>query len=251
MLTQINFSRLTRLEIYRCLFKTMKKLLVASIFQFVIVASAWGLPPGTVKLTSTKLFQVSTEDGKFVCGKISNKWVPGAYVNKKAKLFQPHSAKIKQIQKQMAKADESLHESMQLQLSAVQAKLALGKPHCKKGKPKSGGGSGGSGGGGTTPTPTPTPPSSGTNCFDSSGSATSAGKSKFGIPSSLGANITSGRYAVQSMCSGCHDDELGRTFSNLRTAIAADPMFYTSQDVSDAVLANITAYLNRFRSSCN
>jgi hypothetical protein len=226
----------------------MKKLLAVFSIQLLFASSAWALPPGTVKLTSTKLFQVSTEDGKFVCGKISNKWVPGAYVNKKAKLFQPLSAKIKQIQKQMAKADPSQHESMQLQLNTVQSKLTLGKPHCKKGKPTSGGGSGG---GGSTPTPTPTPPSSGTNCFDSSGSATSAGKAKFGIPSSLGANITSGRYAVQSMCSGCHADELGRTFSNLRSAIAADPMFYTNQDVPDSVLANITAYLNRFRSSCN
>jgi mono/diheme cytochrome c family protein len=176
----------------------------------------------------------------------NGKWVPGLFVNKKALLFQPLSAKVKQIAKKMQSASDTELPAMQLQLSAFQLKLSAGKPVCKPGKPKSGGG------GGSSPSPTPTPPpTSGSGCFDSSGSATSAGKAKFGIPSSYSANITAGKSAVQAMCSGCHSDELGKKFSQYRTAIALDPMFYDEAQVPNSTLANITAYLNRFSSGCN
>lgn len=224
----------------------MKNVLVVLVLQVLIASLAWALPPGTVKLSSSRVFQTTTSEGKFVCGKMSNgKWVPGIFVNKKALLFQPLSAKVKQITSKMASAADHELPAMQLQLSSFQGKLSAGKLVCKSGKPKSGGG-------GSSPSPTPTPPPTGSSgCFDSSGSVTSAGKAKFGIPSSLSASISAGKSAVQAMCSGCHSDELGKSFGQYRTAIAVDPMFYDEAQVPNSTLANITAYLNRFRTACN
>ena len=96
-----------------------------------------------------------------------------------------------------------------------------------------------------TPTPTATPNLGNTN-FDSSGNVTPKGMVVFGIPSSLSGNITAGKNIVQSYCS-CHSDKNGLSFNSLRSAIALSPMFFDSTQVADPMLANITAYLNRFR----
>jgi len=100
--------------------------------------------------------------------------------------------------------------------------------------------------GGSAPaTPTPTPVGSSGN-FDSNGNVTAKGKTTFGIPSSLSGNISAGKTLTANYC-GCHGERTGRSFSYLRAAIAQPPMYFNSSQITDATLANITAYLNRFR----
>ena len=105
------------------------------------------------------------------------------------------------------------------------------------------------GGSGTNPTPVPTrTPTPTTGNFDGSGNVTAAGKALFGIPSNLSANVSAGRSAWQFGCQGCHGSEkLNKTFSSYRALLKASPMFIFENDVPDSELANLTAYLNRFR----
>lgn len=102
--------------------------------------------------------------------------------------------------------------------------------------------------GGLLPTPTSTtPPSTPTATsgnFDGNGNVTAAGKSLFGIPSSLSANISSGQSVWSKNCQGCHSEKTNRTFSTYKSMIAASPMFIT---LPDSEVAHLTAYLNRFR----
>ncbi len=110
-----------------------------------------------------------------------------------------------------------------------------GTPVCKKLSAGSG-----------TPTPTPTSTPSLGN-FDLNGNVTSAGKAAFGIPSSLSGNIGQGRSLYGSYCTGCHVERTGKSFSYLRTSIAQSPMLFTSTEITDGMLAHITAFLNRYR----
>lgn len=95
-----------------------------------------------------------------------------------------------------------------------------------------------------TPTPTPTPSPS-TDNFDSGGNLTERGKIMFGVPSSLSGNISTGRSLVLSYCT-CHQERLGAGFPYVRTNIALSPMLFDSTQITDAMLANMVAYLNRF-----
>ena len=101
--------------------------------------------------------------------------------------------------------------------------------------------------GSPSPTPTPTPQNPNLGNFDLNGNVTNAGKIAFGIPSSLSGNITQGRTLYTSYCTGCHVERTGRSFTNLRTSIAQSPMLFDSTQVTDGMLANITAFLNRFK----
>jgi len=96
----------------------------------------------------------------------------------------------------------------------------------------------------TTPTPEVSPPPDGN--FDAVGNVTDEGKLLFGIPSELNANIEAGLIIQNAEC-GCHGERNNRTFSQLRTAILGEPMFIGESEVPDQDLADLTAYLNRFR----
>ena len=98
-----------------------------------------------------------------------------------------------------------------------------------------------------TPTPTATPSVIGSGNFDSGGNVTAKGRTAFGIPNGLSGNITAGGSLTRSYCS-CHAERIGRSFPSLRSAIAQSPMFFNSTQITDPMLANITAYLNRFNS---
>jgi len=103
---------------------------------------------------------------------------------------------------------------------------------------------------GATPTATPTAsptPTPQTGNFDSQGNVTPAGKALFGIPSSLSANITAGKSVQTAKCSGCHAERTSRTFSDIRTNIKRSPMLFDEAQIPDPMLANLVAYLNRFR----
>lgn len=98
---------------------------------------------------------------------------------------------------------------------------------------------------GPGPGATPTPAPGSTSNFDSSGNLTAQGKIAFGVPSAVNGNITTGRSLTLSYCS-CHQERIGRSFGSLRSAIEQSPMFFDDSQITDAMLASITAYLNRF-----
>ena len=123
-------------------------------------------------------------------------------------------------------------------ISLFQKLQKLGKKACKE--------ISGGGGGGSIPQPTPTSAPAFGN-FDSGGNVTTQGKALFQIPASLTANVSAGKSAVASYCTGCHTEKLSRTFTQLRVLIRASPMLYDESQIPDSTLANITAYLNRYR----
>jgi len=69
----------------------------------------------------------------------------------------------------------------------------------------------------------------------------------FGIPSNLSANISAGKSVQAAKCTGCHEERLGHTFFDVRTNIKRSPMLYDESQIPDPMLANLIAYLNRFR----
>lgn len=89
-----------------------------------------------------------------------------------------------------------------------------------------------------TPRPAPTTPASGGN-FDAQGNTT-----KFGIPAGLVGNINAGSPIWSNTCSGCHGSEkTNRSFGQLKASLNIGAMSFIR--LSDAQLANLTAYLNR------
>ena len=100
---------------------------------------------------------------------------------------------------------------------------------------------------GSSPTPAPTSTPEPTGNFDLQGNVTPAGKILFGIPSSLVANVTAGKSVQTAKCSGCHTEKTGRTFLYLRSSIQRSPMLFDEGQIPDPMLANLVAYLNRFR----
>lgn len=125
----------------------------------------------------------------------------------------------------------------------VKALASLGKKECKRIlniKP------------GATPTPQPTAtvaptPTPVPGNFDNEGNVTEAGKVLFGIPPNLSANISRGRIVQQNKCTGCHVERVGWTFTAIRTNIKRPPMLFDEAQVPDPTLADLIAYLNRFR----
>lgn len=99
-----------------------------------------------------------------------------------------------------------------------------------------------------TPTATPTPTSAPTSGnFDLQGNVTPAGKILFGIPSSLTANVSAGKAVQTAKCTGCHLERTGRSFLDIRNSIKRSPMLFDEAQIPDPMLANLVAYLNRFR----
>lgn len=94
------------------------------------------------------------------------------------------------------------------------------------------------------PLPTNTPLSGN---FDSRGNVTEKGKSVFGIPSNLSANVSAGKIVSQSFCTGCHGERVGLSYQTIDSAIRRSPMLYDESAISRQQLADLVAYLNRFR----
>ncbi|MCB0353858.1 MAG: hypothetical protein KDD64_10050 [Bdellovibrionales bacterium] len=97
-----------------------------------------------------------------------------------------------------------------------------------------------------TPTPTPTP-SQDEGYFNSAGDVTALGKQVFEIPSQLRANIWDGMIIWEQTC-GCHELRSKSTMPLIREAILQEPMYFDQAALPDEDLANITAWLLKFRS---
>ena len=83
--------------------------------------------------------------------------------------------------------------------------------------------------------------------FDLNGNATATGKTLFGIPLHLQANITQGRAVYETYCVGCHAERTNYTFPVVRESIKQSPMLYDESQIPDPTLAHLIAYFNRFR----
>ncbi len=94
------------------------------------------------------------------------------------------------------------------------------------------------------PKPTATPTGTIYN-FDNFGNTTSKGNLAFGIPSGIIGNITRGKSLSNSYCT-CHAERTNYAFPTIRSKIALPPMEFDSTQITDSMLADLTAYLNRF-----
>lgn len=183
---------------------------------------------------AVQTFQITNSGGKFTCGRSGSKWVPGKISKSN---FLSFNDQIKTLKRSLKTAKGSKRTKIQAKISSLTDANKLGKGVCAGGPPI----------GGANPTPTPTPSQQSAGNFDMAGNVTSAGKALFGIPSSLNGNIGSGRTLYQAQCSGCHGENLGRSMNQYRSLISQAPMFFDSNEIPDSALANLTAYLNRFR----
>lgn len=83
--------------------------------------------------------------------------------------------------------------------------------------------------------------------FDALGNVTATGRQTLMIPEGLPANLYQGKVVFDRHCVGCHEGQTNRTFPAYRTRTSQEPMFFTEEVLPDEELANLTAYLNRFR----
>ncbi len=176
-------------------------------------------------LSSSELFVKQASTGTYNCGYIASRWLSGSLTGT---AFYTNKSKVQDLTKKVRASSGSKREKLQKKLDLLKLKTSRGDKACKDG-----------------PASTPTPSGN----FDSSGNVTAQGKSVFGIPASLSANVSQGKTANNLMCAGCHGERLNYSFTQLRSVTSASPMFFTSNDLSDATLANITAYLNRYRTN--
>ncbi|MBN8550879.1 MAG: hypothetical protein J0M12_16310 [Deltaproteobacteria bacterium] len=186
---------------------------------------------------ASQTFVISSSAGKFTCGLSGSAWVSGKLSRSN---FLPFATQIKALKLSAKSAGPAKKAKLLAKIKTLKTTMKKGNAACKNGPP-----SGGGGGGGTQPTATPTPAAPGN--FDMAGNVTAKGKALFGIPSSLNGNISAGRSTWQAQCMGCHSDKLNRTMSQYRGLISQAPMFFDSNEIPDSTLANLTAYLNRFR----
>lgn len=179
---------------------------------------------------ASEIFQVSVGGVTYSCGSSGSTWRSGQIKAGKFTSYRQLAAKARQA---AGSAQGSRRTALLSKAARHKSNARLGDPVCDDGPP----------GGGGTPTPTPAPGN-----FDLSGNLTEKGKTTFGVPAHLSGNTTTGRALWNGYCAGCHTSEQGnRSFSNLRTAIAGEPMYYTTTEITDVQLANLVAFLNRFR----
>jgi len=215
-----------------------------TVISPVIVHSA---PLGTIELSFGQSFSTTDSIGKTVrCGSVGGRWVSGTFVAGSDTSFLPQSASIKALQVKAKKASGSAKTKLLTRIKAATKKRKSDDIVCAPGM-----------GGEVTPTPTPIssnpePTDPGTIAyFDSSKNVTEEGKVLMKIPSQLVANLDRGKSLFLNTCNGCHSsrgEPVNYTFDKLRMKIAISPMFFTTSSITDPQLADLTAYLNRFRS---
>ena len=189
------------------------------------IALAASHPRGALELTDAELFVTNSGGSSVTCGYVRGRWVAGRFFTE-SRLFLAHSAKVTNLKRSLSGASSSKRSKIQSEINRYSKLASQGRKVCAAGP---GGGAGGN--------------------FDSAGNVTAAGKIAFGIPANLSADITTGKAVYNSYCVGCHVEKTGKSFSFLRTAIAQSPMLYDEAQIPDAKLAQITAYLNRFRAN--
>lgn len=180
---------------------------------------------------ATTVWTVSADFGNVTCGKVGSKNLSGTGSSSK---FVSHKSKIASLKIDLRKAKKSKQAKIRAAITKLTQRQKLEDPFCSSGPP-------------TWLVPTPTPTVAPLTNFDSNGNVTAKGKALFQIPTQYTANVGTGSDIWVATCRGCHASEkTNRTFPTITTRIAASPMFLT---LSGGQVANLTAYLNRFRTN--
>lgn len=200
-------------------------LLLSSVFSVVTAMEA----------QTIELFEVASGSRTFFCHTKGSTYVAGLLAKtNNTSTFTSYATEIKKIQRSILRATGKKKTSLQKKLKTYKARQKTDNPVCALGPPIQ------------TPTPLPTS-SPGSGVFDPLGNVTETGKNLLQIPSGLSANISRGKTVYLSNCVGCHIERTNRTFSDLRFNTSRPPMFFNEQRLTDIDLADLTAYLNRFR----
>lgn len=198
----------------------------------------------TTRLSSDQLFEVESGSGRFVCGLVSNKWIPGSLT--KSGDFQSLAEQISVLRTQIKKATGAKKTKLQKKSNTLRKLRETRARACAGGPPS----------GNATPTPEsivtnrPTPTSTArptmsatpsNRCFDSAGNTTC-----FGIPAGMHGNKNSGSVIVSSDCLGCHNERQNRTYQQIVNSINSVSQMSRFVDLPSQDIADIVAYINRF-----
>lgn len=181
-------------------------------FQTFATLFAFALPTlaaaQTFNVSPSQIFRASSRKGKFTCGYIQYKWLPGK-LKTDGQTFIPISSDITSQNNKLKKAASSKKSAIQAKIDKLKLQSKSGAAACKMA--------------GTGPLRTPTPiPGN----FDSEGNVTAAGKANFGIPENLSGNTETGRQLSDvHTCTGCHEERTDRSYSNLVSAVPFEPMY--------------------------
>ncbi|MBN8549556.1 MAG: hypothetical protein J0M12_09595 [Deltaproteobacteria bacterium] len=196
----------------------------------------------TVAIPSARaqnIFEAQASSGKsYLCAPSGSSYVSGKFVRYR---FSSFSALMREIRIKMKSAQGASYAKLKSKRSKYKAAKAEGDSACKNGPPSSGGPTP-TPQPGSTPTATPTPGAPQVN-FNGD-EVTSWGKSQFGIPQWLSANAARGASAWSTHCFGCHNPPENKGFGYVRQRISGSPMFFTTTEIPDSTLADLTAYLN-------
>lgn len=206
---------------------------ILPVIILLCTAAAEAAEPGALLPVTGGVYQIKSAGKRFTCVSVAGKWIAGRKDRAEPGYYVTYRTDIQNTKAALKTAGGKAKTKLKAKLQKLTASARVGDKACRGGPP---------GGGTATPTPTPA-----LGNFDSNGNVTEKGKTVFGIPANLGANVEAGRAIHQQRCAGCHGDRTNRSFSALRQAIAESPMDYSESDIPDPELANITAYLNRFR----
>ncbi len=187
------------------------------------------LPAAAQKVSESELTSTSIEVNGASLDIFCYEQQPGNAVDKGSFLkFTSFSRVIIKLKKKISRASASNVTALKSKLRTAKKSKRAGLTAC--------GGSGGGGGGNNSG-----------SYFTTAGDVSDLGRSTFGIPSGLAANVTVGQGLHRTYCTGCHEERRELTFNALRDSISQDPMNYDASSLSDANLAPIMAYLSRFR----
>lgn len=201
-------------------------ILCSLLVSVILETEASPLTRGAIAVNSGDLFQIVDSNKIHYCALVNGSYVPGKLV--RDNLFLSFKLERRNLLNR-AKTNSAAAKTLTARAVRVQKLLKKLGPICKAA--------------GSQREPDPGI----TGNFTSSGQVTAAGKLAFGIPDYLSADITTGRSAYNNYCAGCHEERVNRSFSDLRENTKRSPMFYDENTLTDATLAQITAFLNRFR----
>jgi len=213
----------------------------------LLACSAAAAQAQSLPLPPSDLFQVSTSAGKVMCGKVSNRFVPGTLA-KDGTTFTRLKTTIAVLNKRIKKAKGNAKTKLEKQRATAVKREAAARKKCAEGQ----------GGGGTptpaptsgpnpnpTPTRTPTPAPTSSACFNGN----TARGGCFGIPTNMTGDLARGSSLwISRSCMGCHaaSGKLNRTYSQIQASFSTQPNMAGLPTPSSQELADYAAYLNRF-----
>lgn len=197
-----------------------------NLLLFTVLISysvAFAIPNGAIDLDDSELSAVDD----IICGFISDKWLPGRMINNLYFLSLP--AEIRNITQNWKNASGNRKNKLNNKRNRLKIKLRQQRNICL-----------------TLPYPSTEQPD---GFFANNGDVTELGRIEFQIPEGIVGNVSRGLSAWNSNCSGCHSESerRNRSFSQYRILTGLSPMSFDTQSLSNPDLADITAYLNRFR----